>query len=174
MDYTIAYNRFCSIKRKQNLKDGLLKSKTDVVKHHKKNGMQLHHVKPLRLNGADQLPNFVLLSREDHTFAHLLFDLALYQRGKVNAVKTLDYGVYQLPAKCLKRNSLRGIKIEMKFPGKKDFKKFSLKQAALYYACLRQRDITNPQILIDSTWAVLKRALRQETKGGIEFRVRLP
>ena len=174
MDYTIAYERFCSAKRKQNLRDGLLKSKTEVVKRHKKNGMQLHHMKPLRLNGADQLLNYVLLSREDHAFAHLLFDLALYQRGNVKAVKTLDYGAYQLPARCLKRNPLRGVKIEMKLPGKKDFKPFSLKQAALYYACLRQRDITSQQVLLDSTWAVLKRALRQEAKCGIDFRAKLP
>lgn len=174
MDYTTAYERFCSSRRKKNIQAGLLKSKTDVVKKHKKNDLQLHHMKPLRLNGADKLPNYVLLSREDHVFAHLLLDLSLYQRGNVSAVKALNYGSYQLPARCFKRNPLRGLKIEMKLPGKSDFKTFSLKQAALYYACLRQRDITNPQALVDSAWAVLKRGLVHGTKGGISFKVKLP
>lgn len=171
MDYTIAYNRFCISKRKQNLQNGLLKSKNDIVKKHNKNGLQLHHIKPLRLNGANKLFNYVLLSREDHIFAHLLLNLSLYQQGNFKALKTLGYSAYCLPNEFLKKHSLKGIKIALKFPEKKDFKLFSLKQAALYYAIVRQKDITDKQILNASIWAVLKRSLLNGSKGGINFKV---
>ena len=40
--------------------------------------------------------------------------------------------------------------------------------------CFGYDSIAINQALNDSTWAVLRRALRQETKGGIDFRVKLP
>ena len=39
-------------------------------------GMELHHIKPKRLGGTDELDNLVLLTREEHSEAHL----RLYER----------------------------------------------------------------------------------------------
>lgn len=176
MNYMLAYERFCAAKRKQNAAASLLSSKTAIVKKHKKDGLQLHHMKPRRLNGADTLSNYVLLSREDHVFAHLLLDIALCQQGKTETVKKLDYGAYLLPESFFKKNALKGLKIDIVFPGKKktDFKTCSLKQAGFYYACIRQRDITSRDALTSSTWAVLRKAVVNGSKGGSKFRLRLP
>ena len=62
--------------------------------------LEVHHVKPKQLGGSNKFKNLVLLSHDDHVYAHLLLNLALAQKNCDADLFRLDYT--NVPSSILK------------------------------------------------------------------------
>lgn len=84
--------------------------------------LEVHHINPKQLGGSNKLKNLVLLSHDDHIYAHLLLNLALAQKHCYADLFSLAYT--NVPSGILKmlkdrKNIFRGLKIDMFISGKK-------------------------------------------------------
>ena len=121
IDYMTAYKRFISSAKKK-MRDIDSKRKLYEVQSDKK--LEVHHVKPKQLGGNNKLKNLVLLSYDDHVYAHLLLNLALAQKNCYADLFRLDYT--NVPSSILKmlkdrKNIFRGLKIDVFISGKKRY-----------------------------------------------------
>lgn len=88
MDYGIAYSRFIGKMRRRKQ----LPAKR----------FQLHHVIPKSLGGGEDV---VKVTPDEHVYAHMLINMSLLQRGRVEDFRRLDYAAYRPDAFRIMNNS---------------------------------------------------------------------
>ena len=171
IDYMTAYKRFISsAKKKMHGIDS--KRKLYEVKSDKK--LEVHHVKPKQLGGNNKFKNLVLLSYDDHVYAHLLLNLALAQKNCYADLFRLDYT--NVPSSILKmlkdrKNIFRGLKIDMFISGKKlSPTTMSIVDAAKILCVLARYNYENKILLAKMTTEVIRLALFHKSKFGYKMK----
>ena len=171
IDYMTAYKRFISsAKKKMHGIDS--KRKLYEVKSDKK--LEVHHVKPKQLGGNNKFKNLVLLSYDDHVYAHLLLNLALAQKNCYADLFRLDYT--NVPSSILKmlkdrKNIFRGLKIDMFISGKKlSPTTMSIVDAAKILCVLARYNYENKMLLAKMTTEVIRLALFHKSKFGYKMK----
>ena len=171
IDYMIAYKRFISsAKKKMHGIDS--KRKLYEVQSDKK--LEVHHVKPKQLGGNNKFKNLVLLSYDDHVYAHLLLNLALVQKNCYADLFRLDYtNVPNSILKMLKdrKNIFRGLKIDMFISGKNHTPTtMSIVEAARIFCILARYNYENKMLLAKMTTEVIRLALFHRSKFGYKMK----
>lgn len=167
VDYKLAYKRFIDKTRAENKKDGY-KLRADFDRASSKN-LEIHHVKPRALGGTNALNNLVVLSHDEHIFAHFLLNLSLYQQKNWRGLQKIDYHV-DLPAKFWRRNAFRNLKVKMWLSGKKaPCSTFTMRQAAQYVACIRRMNPFKEETVQKCMWKVFLLAKSNRNFGGVKL-----
>ena len=171
IDYMTAYKRFISsAKKKMHGIDS--KRKLYEVQSDKK--LEVHHVKPKRLGGNSKFKNLVLLSHDDHVYAHLLLNLALAQKNCYDDIFRLAY--VNVPSSILKmikdrKNIFRGLKIDVFIFGKKQSPiTMSIVDAAKILCILARYNYENEMLLASMTAEVIRLALFNKSKFGYKMK----
>ena len=171
IDYMTAYKRFISsAKKKMHGIDS--KRKLYEVQSDKK--LEVHHVKPKQLGGNSKFKNLVLLSYDDHVYAHLLLNLALAQKNCYADLFRLDYT--NVPSSILKmlkdrKNIFRGLKIDMFISGKNHAPTtMSIVEAARILCILARYNYENKMLLAKMTTEVIRLALFHRSKFGYKMK----
>ena len=171
LDYMTAYKRFISSAKKK-MRGIDSKRKLYEVQSDKK--LEVHHVKPKQLGGNNKLKNLVLLSYDDHVYAHLLLNLALAQKNCYADLFRLDYT--NVPSSILKmlkdrKNIFRGLKIDMFISGKKQSPiTMSIVDAAKILCVLARYNYENKMLLAKMTTEVIRLALFHKSKFGYKMK----
>lgn len=171
IDYMTAYKRFISSAKKK-MRGIDSKRKLYEVKSDKK--LEVHHVKPKQLGGNNKFKNLVLLSYDDHVYAHLLLNLALAQKNCYADLFRLDYT--NVPSSILKmlkdrKNIFRGLKIDMFISGKKlSPTTMSIVDAAKILCVLARYNYENKMLLAKMTTEVIRLALFHKSKFGYKMK----
>ena len=171
IDYMTAYKRFISSAKKK-MRGIDSKRKLYEVQSDKK--LEVHHVKPKQLGGNNKLKNLVLLSYDDHVYAHLLLNLALAQKNCYADLFRLDYT--NVPSSILKmlkdrKNIFRGLKIDMFISGKKQSPiTMSIVDAAKILCVLARYNYENKMLLAKMTTEVIRLALFHKSKFGYKMK----
>ena len=173
IDYMVAYKRFISsAKKKMNGIDS--KQKIYKVKVGSDEKLEVHHIIPKRLGGNNKLNNLVLLSTNDHVYAHFLLNLALAQRRYYNDIFSLGYkNVPKGVPKMLKerKNIFRGLKIDVFIFGKKQSPiTMSIVDAAKILCILARYSYENEMLLASMTAEVIRLALFNKSKFGYKMK----
>lgn len=95
------YNDFIAKHKKNNVENGFsFSNKMKDRRLKQKLNLQIHHIVPKCVDGANSLDNYVYLNDTDHKFAHLLLGLAYIEQHKkledikdVSSMRLYD-GVY--------------------------------------------------------------------------------
>lgn len=171
IDYMTAYKRFISSAKKK-MRGIDSKRKLYEVKSDKK--LEVHYVKPKQLGGNNKFKNLVLLSYDDHVYAHLLLNLALAQKNCYADLFRLDYT--NVPSSILKmlkdrKNIFRGLKIDMFISGKKlSPTTMSIVDAAKILCVLARYNYENKMLLAKMTTEVIRLALFHKSKFGYKMK----
>ena len=171
VDYRTAYKRFMSsAKKKMHGIDS--KQKLYEVQSDKK--LEVHHIKPKKIGGNNQLTNLVLLTHEEHKYAHFLLNLALTQEHNYAHLMSLSYT--NVPTEIFKmvesrKSIFRGLKIDMFISGKKwPPTTMSIIDAAKILCVLARCNYKNKILLADMTAEVVKLALFHNSKFGYKMK----
>ena len=171
IDYMTAYKRFISLAKK---KMHGINSKRKIYKVGSDENLEVHHVKPKRLGGNSKFKNLVLLSHDDHIYAHLLLNLALTQKNCYDDLFRLDY--VNVPNSILKmikdrKNIFRGLKIDVFISGKKWSPiTMSIVDAAKILCILAKRNYENEMLLASMASEVVRLALFHKSKFGYKMK----
>ena len=171
IDYMTAYKRFISSAKK---KMHGIDSKRKIYKVGSDENLEVHHVKPKRLGGNSKFKNLVLLSHDDHIYAHLLLNLALTQKNCYDDLFRLDY--VNVPNSILKmikdrKNIFRGLKIDMFISGKNHTPiTMSIVEAARIFCILARYNYENKMLLAKMTTEVIRLALFHKSKFGYKMK----
>ena len=171
IDYMTAYKRFISSAKK---KMHGIDSKRKIYEVGSAEKLEVHHVKPKQLGGNNTLKNLVLLSYDDHVYAHLLLNLALAQKNCYADLFRLDYT--NVPSSILKmlkdrKNIFRGLKIDMFISGKKQSPiTMSIVDAAKILCVLARYNYENEMLLAKMTTEVIRLALFHKSKFGYKMK----
>ena len=171
IDYMTAYKRFISSAKK---KMHGIDSKRKIYKVGSDEKLEVHHVKPKRLGGNNKFKNLVLLSYDDHVYAHLLLNLALAQKNCYADLFRLDYT--NVPSNILKmlkdrKNIFRGLKIDMFISGKKQSPiTMSIVDAAKILCILAKYNYEKEMLLANMTTEVVRLALFHKSKFGYKMK----
>ena len=139
--------------------------------------LEVHHINPKQLGGSNKLKNLVLLSHDDHIYAHLLLNLALAQRHCYADLFSLAYT--DVPSGILKmlkdrKNIFRGLKIDMFISGKKHAPTtMSIVEAAKIFCILARKNYTNDLLLDTEVTNVVRLALFSNSKFGYKLKLHL-
>ena len=174
VNYRTAYNRFiASAKAKMRGIDN--KRKLYEVQSDEK--LEVHHIRPKQLGGNNKLKNLVLLSHDEHVYAHLLLNLALAQEHNYAGLMSLSYT--NVPSKMLKminerKNIFRGLKIDMFITGKKHSPTtMGIVEVARIF-CILARNNPNNNLLLDSVVSeVVRLAIFRNSKFGYKIKFHL-
>lgn len=174
VDYRTAYNRFISsAKKKMHSIDS--KQKLHEAKNDEK--LEVHHITPKQLGGSNKLKNLVLLSHDDHIYAHFLLNLALAQEHNYGHLMNLSYS--DVPSGILKmlkerKNTLRGLKIDMFISGKKHAPTtMSIVEVAKIFCVLGRKNYTNELLLDTEVTNVVRLATFSGSKFGYKLKFHL-
>lgn len=170
VNYRKAYKRFmASAKKKMHGIDN--KRKLYEVQSDEK--LEVHHMNPKQLGGSNKLKNLVLLTHDEHVYAHLLLNLALAQEHNYASLMSLSYT--QVPSGLLKminerKNIFRGLKIDMFISGKKwPPTTMSIVDATRIF-CILARQNPDNKLLLDSMISnVVRLALFRNSKFGYKI-----
>ena len=171
IDYMTAYKRFISSAKK---KMHGIDSKRKIYEVGSAEKLEVHHVKPKQLGGNNTLKNLVLLSYDDHVYAHLLLNLALAQKNCYADLFRLDYT--NVPSSILKmlkdrKNIFRGLKIDVFISGKKlSPTTMSIVDAAKILCVLARYNYENKMLLAKMTTEVIRLALFHRSKFGYKMK----
>lgn len=171
IDYMTAYKRFISSAKK---KMHGIDSKRKIYKVGSDEKLEVHHAKPKRLGGNSKFKNLVLLSHDDHVYAHLLLNLALAQKNCYDDIFRLDY--VNVPNSILKmvkdrKNIFRGLKIDVFISGKKQSPiTMSIVDAAKILCILAKCNYENMMLLASMTAEVIRLALFNKSKFGYKMK----
>ena len=171
IDYMTAYKRFISSAEK---KMHGIDSKRKIYKVGSDEKLEVHHVKPKRLGGNSKFKNLVLLSHDDHVYAHLLLNLALAQKNCYDDIFRLAY--VNVPSSILKmlkdrKNIFRGLKIDMFISGKNHTPTtMSIVEAARIFCILARYNYENKMLLAKMTTEVIRLALFHRSKFGYKMK----
>ena len=167
--YWIAYTRFISsAKKKMHGIDN--KRKLHEAQNNKK--LEVHHINPKRLGGSNKLKNLVLLSPDEHVYAHLLLNLALAQEHNYENLTSLSY--LTVPSGMLKmlnerKNIFRGLKIDMFISGKKwPPTTMSIAETARIFCILARKNPDNNLLLDTMVTEVIKLAIFGKNKVWLQ------
>lgn len=139
--------------------------------------LEVHHINPKQLGGSNKLKNLVLLSHDDHVYAHLLLNLALAQRHCYTELFSLSYT--NVPSGILKmlkerKNTFRGLKVDMFISGKKHTPTtMSIVEAAKIFCVLGRKNYTNELLLDTEVTNVVRLALFNNSKFGYKLKLHL-
>ena len=171
IDYMTAYKRFISSAKK---KMHGIDSKRKIYEVGSAEKLEVHHVKPKQLGGNNKFKNLVLLSYDDHVYAHLLLNLALVQKNCYADLFRLDYT--NVPSSILKmlkdrKSIFRGLKIDMFISGKKQSPiTMSIVDAAKILCVLARYNYENKMLLAKMTTEVIRLALFHKSKFGYKMK----
>ena len=171
IDYMVAYKRFISSAKKKMCG---IDSKLKLYEVRSDKKLEVHHVKPKQLGGNSKFKNLVLLSHDDHVYAHLLLNLALAQKNCNADLFRLDYT--NVPSSILKmlkdrKNIFRGLKIDMFISGKKQPPiTISIVEAARILCILARYNYENTMLLANMTTEVIRLALFNKSKFGYKMK----
>ena len=174
IDYMVAYKRFISSAKKKMYG---IDSKRKIYKVGSDEKLEVHHVKPKRLGGNSKFKNLVLLSHDDHVYAHLLLNLALAQKNCYDDIFRLAY--VNVPSSILKmikdrKNIFRGLKIDVFIFGKKQSPiTMSIVDAAKILCILARCNYENKMLLAKMTAEVIRLALFNKTKFGYKMKLHI-
>lgn len=171
VDYGIAYKRFISSAKKKmrgiDSKRKLYEVQSDD---------EVHHITPKRLGGSNKLKNLVLLSYDDHVYAHFLLNLALAQKHCYTDLFSLSY--INVPSGILKmlkdrKNIFRGLKIDMFISGKKHAPTtMSIVEVAKIFCILSRKNYIN-ELLDTEVTNVVRLATFSGSKFGYKLKLHL-
>lgn len=139
--------------------------------------LEVHHINPKQLGGSNKLKNLVLLSHDDHIYAHLLLNLALAQKHCYTELFSLAYT--NVPSGILKmlkdrKNIFRGLKVDMFISGKKHTPTtMSIVEAAKIFCVLGRKNYTNELLLDTEVTNVVRLALFNNSKFGYKLKLHL-
>ena len=174
VDYRTAYKRFISSAKK---KMRGIDSKRKLYEVQSDEKLEVHHINPKQLGGSNKLKNLVLLSHDDHVYAHLLLNLALAQRHCYTELFSLSYT--NVPSSILKmlkdrKNIFRGLKVDMFISGKKHAPTtMSIVEAAKIFCILGRKNYTNELLLDTEVSNVVRLALFSNSKFGYKLKLHL-
>lgn len=172
--YRTAYKRFVSSAKK---KMHGIDTKRKLYEIQSDEKLEIHHIKPKQLGGNNQLKNLVLMSHEDHIYAHLLLNLALAQEHNYANLMSLSYT--NVPSGMLKmlesrKNIFRGLKIDMFISGKKwPPTTMSIVEAARILCILARKNPDNKLVLDGMVTEVIRLALFANSKFGYKMKLHL-
>lgn len=139
--------------------------------------LEVHHINPKQLGGSNKLKNLVLLSHDDHIYAHLLLNLALAQKHCYADLFSLSYT--NVPSGILKmlkdrKNIFRGLKVDMFIAGKKHTPTtMSIVEAAKIFCVLGRKNYTNELLLDTEVTNVVRFATFSGSKFGYKLKLHL-
>lgn len=174
VNYRTAYIRFVTLAQKR-----LAKHQLDT--HHKchcfcrKHKLEIHHILPKKLGGKNDFNNLVLLSHEDHIYAHFLLNLALFQEDKQEDLAKLDYP--EIPAKILdmlnlRKNILRGLKMEVFLSGKNNPPTLmSIREITKILCVIRRWNFSDRLLFSSMLIKVIRAALFFRPISGLKLRL---
>ena len=171
VNYRIAYNRFIASTKKRMRG---IDSKRKLYEVQSDEKLEVHHICPKNLGGSNKLKNLVLLTHEEHKYAHLLLNLALVQRRSYGELVRLSYT--DLPSNLLnmieqKKNIFRDLKIDLFVAGKKHAPNtMSIVEAAKIFCILSRQNYENRSVLDSMTAKVIRLALFSSTKFGYKMK----
>lgn len=174
VDYRTAYKRFISSAKK---KMRGIDSKRKLYEVQSDEKLEVHHINPKQLGGSNKLKNLVLLSHDDHIYAHLLLNLALVQKHCYTELFSLAYT--NVPSGILKmlkdrKNIFRGLKVDMFIAGKKHTPTtMSIVEAAKIFCVLGRKNYTNELLLDTEVTNVVRLALFSNSKFGYKLKLHL-
>lgn len=174
VDYRTAYKRFISSAKK---KMHGIDSKRKLYEVQSDEKLEVHHINPKQLGGSNKLKNLVLLSHDDHVYAHLLLNLALAQKHCYTELFSLSYT--NVPSGILKmlkdrKNIFRGLKVDMFIAGKKHTPTtMSIVEAAKIFCVLGRKNYTNELLLDTEVTNVVRLALFSNSKFGYKLKLHL-
>lgn len=174
VDYRIAYKRFISLAKK---KMRGIDSKRKLYEVQSDEKLEVHHINPKQLGGSNKLKNLVLLSHEEHKYAHFLLNLALAQKHCYTELFSLSYT--NVPSSILKmlkdrKNIFRGLKVDMFIAGKKHTPTtMSIVEAAKIFCVLGRKNYTNELLLDTEVTNVVRLALFSNSKFGYKLKLHL-
>ena len=171
IDYMTAYKRFISSAKKK-MHD--IDSKRKLYEVGSAEKLEVHHVKPKQLGGNNKFKNLVLLSHDDHIYAHLLLNLALAQKNCYDDLFRLDYT--NIPSSILKmlkdrKNIFRGLKIDVFISGKKQSPTtMNIVDAAKILCVLARYNYENEMLLTNMIIEAVRLALFHKSKFGYKMK----
>jgi hypothetical protein len=176
VNYRTTYNRFVTLAQKRLAKHQL---DTSYKRHCfcRKHKLEVHHILPKNLGGNNDFNNLVLLSHEDHIYAHFLLNLALFQEGKQEDLTKLNYP--EIPAKMLdmlnlRKNILRGLKVEVFLSGKNNPPTImSIREITKILCVIRRWNFTNQLLFSSMIIKVIRAALFFRPIGGLKLRLNM-
>ena len=174
IDYMVAYKRFISSAKKKMYD---IDSKRKLYEVQSDKNLEVHHINPKRLGGNSKFKNLVLLSHDDHIYAHLLLNLALAQKNCYVDLFRLNY--INVPSGILKmlkdrKNIFRGLKIDMFISGKNHAPiTMSIMEAARIFCILARCNYENKMLLAKMTAEVIRLALFNKTKFGYKMKLHI-
>ena len=174
INYQKAYNRFISLAKK---KMHCIDSKQKLYEVKNDENLEVHHINPKQLGGNNKLKNLVLLSHDDHIYAHLLLNLALAQKHCYDDISHLDYT--DVPSSILKmlkarKNIFRSLKIDMFISGKKHAPTtMSIIEVAKIFCILGRKNYTNEMLLETEVANVVRLATFSGSKFGYKVKFHL-
>ena len=150
VNYRIAYRRLIAAAKKKQI---CIDSKAKLFNAAAENGLEVHHILPKAIGGNNKLKNLVLLSHDEHVYAHMLLNFALLQEGNMNALHQLNYGQvcsFLLEMVKKRKNIVRGLKIDVYVSGKHhEPNTMSIAETTKLFCCLARLDFEN-ELLFNS------------------------
>ena len=174
VNYRTAYKRFISSAKK---KMHGIDSKRKLYEVQSDEKLEIHHIRPKQLGGNNQLKNLVLMTHDEHVYAHLLLNLALVQEHNYGHLMSLSYT--NVPSGMLKmlesrKNIFRGLKIDMFISGKKwPPTTMSIAEAARIFCILARKNPDNKLMLDSMVTEVVRLALFSNSKFGYKMKLHL-
>lgn len=175
-NYRNAYRRFITSAKKR-MAEHKLDSKLKLYQFQRKDKMEIHHIRPKILGGGNKLKNLVLLSHDEHTYAHFLLNLALFQEGRHERLSQLNYPTF--PDKMLemlnsRKNVLRGLKIEVFISGKNHTPTImSIREVAKIFCIIRRWNYTDSMLLDNMITKIMRAALFFKPVSGIKMKLHM-
>lgn len=169
ISYRIAYGRFILAAKKKNTKDGF----TSNTKLSSLGEGELHHILPRKLGGTNNFKNLVLLSHDEHIYAHMLLNLALAQEGRLDDLRKLNYfTVLDSTHEILdKKHAFKRLKIDIYVSGKKwPPITMSLHEAAKFMCFVTRKNYLNKIALNDMKHKIFMRAMHIKSFAGYKMK----
>lgn len=176
VNYRTTYNRFVSSAKKR-MDEHKIDSKLKLYQLQRKSKMEIHHITPKILGGGNKLRNLVLLSHDEHTYAHFLLNLALFQEGRHERLNQLDYSAF--PDKMLemlnsRKNVLRGLKIEVFISGKHQAPTImSIREVAKIFCIIRRWNYMDSSLFDNMITKIMRAALFFKPVSGIKMKLHM-
>lgn len=174
VNYRTTYNRFISSAKKKMVMCNI-DSKLKAYNFQRKNKLEIHHIVPKILGGGKKFKNLVLLSHDDHIYAHFLLNMALFQEGRYGKLAHLGYSAF--PAGMLemlktRKNVLRGLKVDVFVAGKhRDPTKMGIREIAKVFCVMSRQNYTDQLLFDEMVTKVMRAALFSKSIHGITLKL---
>ena len=168
VSFRTAYSRFIRAAKKKNIEDGIVdKSVMSSIE------LEVHHIVPKSLGGSNKFKNLVMLSHEDHIYAHLLLNFALMQEKRDDDLKKLSYTIptYDKLRQMFKtKHPFRGLKVDVRVNANgMPPVAMSLDEAAKYF-CFTAHLSPRSETMVNSMFAtVIRTAMSNGSKFGYKM-----